>query len=66
MNMKEQCEKILSENGVIADIDDFLYAMSDILMFSLEETEKNEPYAYNSIANLKSALQAISVIQYEI
>lgn len=58
--MRDQFEKILREHGIYGeDLEEVLYAVSDMLNLSAEKTEKEEPYATNSIQRMKAASREV-------
>lgn len=61
--MREKFESILKEHGIYEeDIEEILYAVSDMLNFVADKTKEEEPYATNSIDRLeKSAYEVFSL-----
>ena len=54
--MLEKFKEILNERGIYGeDPEEILYAVSDLLEYAAEQTKEKEPYATNTIANLKKA-----------
>lgn len=57
--MREKFNQILEKHGIYEDVEEILYAVSDMLEFVAEETRKNEPYATNSIERAKTAAHEV-------
>lgn len=54
--MKEKFEEILKEHGIYGeDVEEILYAVSDMLNYAADKTRKEEPYAVNSIDRVEKA-----------
>lgn len=54
--MKEKFENILKEHGICGeDVEEILYAVSDMLNYVADKTKQDEPYATNSIERLEKA-----------
>jgi len=55
-----EIEEILTNNGFLkSDAENFFEAMNQMLHFFADETEKSEPYAYNTINALRIAANNI-------
>lgn len=63
---KAELKKIMKDNGIIeCELDDVILFVEDLLHFKAIETEKNEPYAINSIAMLKDAAYEVwNLLEY--
>ena len=58
--MRDKFDKILKKHGIYGeDIEEILYAVSEILELVAEETKENEPYATNSIERLETAAREV-------
>ena len=58
--MREDFEKILREHGIYGeDVEEILYAVSDLLDFVADKMKKEEPYATNSIKRIEEASHEI-------
>jgi hypothetical protein len=63
MTKEEKIAKAMKDSGVILDLDDAERAIEfvrDLLEIDAEETEINEPYATDSIAKMKLAIESVS------
>lgn len=59
--MREKFNDILKNHGIYGEnIEEILYAVSDILEFVVKETKKSEPYATNSIDRLEIAAYEVN------
>lgn len=59
--MREKFNDILKNHGIYGEnIEEILYAVSDILEFVAKETKKSEPYAINSIDRLETAAYEVN------
>lgn len=58
--MKEKFENILEKHGIYGeDIEEILYAVSDMLDYVADKTKEEEPYATNAIERLEKAAYEI-------
>ena len=58
--MKEEFAKILEEHGIyFEDVEEILFAVSDMLNLVADKTKKEEPYAVNSIKRLEAAAHEV-------
>ena len=65
--MREKFESILKEHGIYEDdIEEILYAVSDMLNFVADKTKEEEPYATNSIKRLESAAYEVFSLTNEL
>lgn len=65
--MKEKFESILKKNGIYSDnIEDVLYAVSDMLYCLQDKIKEKEPYAIHSINRLEVAAQEVNDLIWEI
>jgi len=54
--MREKFEEILKEHNIYGeDIEEILYAVSDMLEYMADETKEKEPYAVNTIDRMEKA-----------
>ena len=54
--MREKFEEILKEHNIYGeDIEEILYAVSDMLEYMADETKEKEPYAVNTLDRLETA-----------
>lgn len=54
--MKDKFEEILQSHGIYGeDIEEILYAVSDMLEYAAKQTRKEAPYAVTSIKKLEDA-----------
>lgn len=61
--MREQFERILKEHGIFGeDVEEILYAVSEMLDLSAEDTKERYPYATNSIRNLEIASREVQSV----
>lgn len=58
--MREKFDAILKEHDIYGeDIEEILYAVSEMLEFVAKETKENEPYATNFIDRLETAAHEV-------
>ena len=58
--MREKFEAILNKHGIYGeDVEEILYAVSDILYCMQDELKEKEPYAIQTIDRLEMAAQEI-------
>lgn len=58
---RKEIEKIMEEHWVFeCDIENTFYFVEDVLNAFADEIEKNEPYATNSIRELRNAAMCVS------
>lgn len=54
--MKDEFKKILEEHRIyFEDVEEILFAVSDMLNLVADKTKKEEPYAVNTIKHLESS-----------
>lgn len=54
--MREKFEEILKQHGIYEeDVEEILYAVSDMLHYVADKTKEEEPYATNSIDRTEKA-----------
>lgn len=59
--MREKFNDILKNHGIYGEnIEEILYAVSDIFEFVAKETKKSKPYATNSIDCLETAAYEVN------
>ena len=57
---RAELKQIMKEHGIIeCELDDVILFVENLLHFKANETEKNEPYAINSITMLKDAAHEV-------
>lgn len=65
--MKEKFESILKEHGILGeDIEEILYAVSDMLNFAADKTKEAYPYATNSVDRLEKAAYEVHSLANEL
>lgn len=58
--MREKFNEILGKHGIYGeDVEEILYAVSDMLDLVADETKENEPYATNYIDRLETAAREV-------
>lgn len=63
---KAELKKIMKKYNIIeCELEDVIFFVENLLQFKATETEKNEPYAINSIAMLKDAAYEVwNLLEY--
>ena len=65
--MREKFEYILKEHGIYGeDIEEILFAVSDMLNFVADKTKSEESYATNSIDRLEKAAYEVFSLANEL
>ena len=65
--MREKFESILKKNGVRSEnVEDVLYAVSDMLCCLQDKIKEKEPYATHTINSLEAAAQEVDNLIWEI
>mgnify|MGYP006968285289 CR=1 FL=1 len=58
--MRDKFDQILKDHSIYGeDVEEILYAVSDMLELVAEETKENEPYTTNSIERLETAAHEV-------
>lgn len=61
---KEELKKIAHDNFILdCEMENAIQFVQDLLEFQAKELERDEPYAVNSIARLKSAAREVCGLQ---
>lgn len=67
INMREIFDGILNKHSIYGeDVEEVLYAVSDILDFMADKMKKDSPYATNTIKSLKDASREVSDLVREL
>ena len=63
---KAELKKMMKKYNIIeCELEDIIFFVENLLHFKATETEKNEPYAINSIAMLKDAAYEVwNLLEY--
>lgn len=65
--MREKFKGILEDHGIYGeDIEEILYAVSDILDYVADDMKEKEPYATNSIDSLEKAAYEVYSLANEL
>lgn len=65
--MKEKFESILNEHGIYGeDVEEILYAVSDMLQYAADKTKEEEPYATVTIRRLEEAAHDVGNLVSEL
>ena len=65
--MREKFESILKKNGIYCEnVEDVLYAVSDMLCCLQDKIKEKEPYAICTIDSLEAAAQEVDNLIWEI
>lgn len=61
---KEELKKIMEDNTILdCEIENAIQFVQDLLEFRAKETERDEPYATNSIKHMKEAAYEVFDLQ---
>ncbi len=65
--MKEKFESILKDHGIYGeDVEEILYAVSEMLDYMADKTREEEPYATNTIDRIEAAAREVFDLTMEV